>query len=563
VVLAVVFILVTGRGRSRQLRLEPVTHTTTAAWEDDPALSPDGSTVVYCSGHNGNIDLWSMDSAGGEPLRLTDHPARDRCPVWTADGREIVFASDRGGDWSLWRVGRLGGPATLLVEDAFDPAISPDGSRIAFSRRKRGEANRTIWIAAMNAPETARQLTPDGLGVWGHRQPAFSPDGQTVAFADFQDVWLVPADASTAPRRFTDATASFGDPTWFPDGRNLLLTSSLHDTVALWSVDRNGRGLARLTPGTGPERQPSLSRDGTLVAYSTHQEGSQVVVTDLLSGRRQALSTSSSDASPDLSADGDAVVFSSDRSGGFQLWLQALENGRPQGEPRPLTSGPGIPAVPSFSPDGERVAYYRIVDQRRELWMAPTRGGAAYQLTADAECDIHPAFSPDGGCICFSRTAHGQSQIWVLELDENGAVAPPRLAVASPDSASFSAWSPTGDRIALLSEGEVWVVPAPGCAIPTPAANTIATQVTNGAGARDLAWVDGGTALLVSGVWGGDSLEIRRLVVDDPDSSPETVLVIGDPRGEGTFGVSRDGRFISTIATHTRGDIWVARLVGS
>jgi hypothetical protein len=134
------------------------------------------------------------------------------------------------------------------------------------------------------------------------------------------------------------------------------------------------------------------------------------------------------------------------------------------------------------------------------------------------------------------------------------------VVVNLPGWATFSAWSPAGDRLAFVSAGDVWMVASPGCP-PRGGEVSNPTRVTDGAEARDLAWVEDGTALLVSGTWGGDSLDIRRVMVGDPTLVPETVLVIGDPRGEGTFGVSRDGRYVSTIATHTRGDIWVARVV--
>ena len=63
-----------------------------------------------------------------------------------------------------------------MLENAVEPAVSPDGSQIAFSRRVREGADLTIWVARLDDPGAARQLTPDGLGVWSHENPAFSPE---------------------------------------------------------------------------------------------------------------------------------------------------------------------------------------------------------------------------------------------------------------------------------------------------------------------------------------------------------------------------------------------------
>ncbi len=546
--------------RVTQIRLEPVTHTTAPGWEASPALSPDGSEVAYCAEADGNIDLWLMDSAGGQSLRLTDHPAVDCSPAWLADGREILFVSDRGGLPSLWRVGRFGGSATPVIEDAVEPAVSPDGSRIAFSRRGLEGGGLTIWVSPLDDPEAAYQVSPEGLGVWDHENSTFSPDGRVLAFADHQDVWLVAADGADPPRRLTDGSATHRDPVWFADGRTLLLTSWREGTLALWTVDVVDRSMSRVTTGTGPEGQPSLSRDGSTVAYSTHQVGQDVVITDLVTGRREHLASSAYDASPDLRNDGGAVVFSSDRGGGRHLWLQPLVDGRPEGGPLRLTSGPGRSAVPAFSPDGETIAYYRIIDQRRELWLVSAHGGAAVQLTDGMASDTNPSFSPDGSCLAFSREQNGDSGIWVLDLSQTGAGNPPRQLLGGPAKGSFPMWSAQGDCLAYLVDGDAWVTGPVVCSesgSQTPAG----VRLTHGAAADDLAWAADGKALLVSGAWGGDHLELRRVLIDDPGAGLELVLQIGDPRGEGTFGVSGDGRFVATIDADTRGDIWVARVV--
>lgn len=542
-----------------QLRLEPISHTTAPGWEANPALSPDGDDVVYCNEIEGNVDLWLMDSAGGQPLQLTDSPGLDCSPKWFPEGREILFVSDRSGIPSLWKVGRLGGSATLVIENAVEPAVSPDGSQIAFSRRGPEEAGLTIWVSPTDNPQAARQLTPDGLGVWTHQNPAFSPDGRTIAYADFQDVWLVPANGSAPPKRLTDGTSTHRDPAWMPDGRTLMITSWREGTLALWTIGIDGRGLARVTPGTGPERQPSLSADGSLVAYSTHKAGRNVVITDLVTGRREILESSAGDGAPDISPDGKSVVFSSDRSGGRHLWLQELIDGTPDGDLRQITSGPGRSAVPSFSSDGTMIAFYQIIDRRRQLWLVPTHGGAATQLTTGTPNDVSPSFSPDGRCLAFARIDENDSTIWGLELGSNVAIGPPGLLIAELATGAFPVWSPEGNRLAYLADGDVWVTAVTGCS--TPGVETgIGIRVTRGAEARDLAWVGDARAILVSGSWGEELLEIRKVILEDSAERAIFVMEIGDPRGEGTFGISRDGRYVTTIDTDTRGDIWVARV---
>src|SRR6185503_16493537 len=61
----------------------------------NPQLSPDGARVAFSGQYGGNTDVYVVASRGGEPVRLTWHPAADQVQGWTPDGKSIVFASGR------------------------------------------------------------------------------------------------------------------------------------------------------------------------------------------------------------------------------------------------------------------------------------------------------------------------------------------------------------------------------------------------------------------------------------------------------------------------------------
>jgi dipeptidyl aminopeptidase/acylaminoacyl peptidase len=94
----------------------------------DPALSPDGRTVVYTvretdmAANRGRTDLWALDldTKGAQPRRLTTHPEGDSSPEWTADGREIYFLSTRSGSSQVWRLPANGGEAIQVTNLPLD-----------------------------------------------------------------------------------------------------------------------------------------------------------------------------------------------------------------------------------------------------------------------------------------------------------------------------------------------------------------------------------------------------------------------------------------------------------
>jgi len=543
--------------------IEPLTHTMGAGWEGDPAVSPDGREVVYSSDAAGNLDLWLMDARGGEPLRLTDDPADDHSPSWTPAGDRIVFVSERTGVPSVWQIDRFGSEPVLLVPDADDPAVSPDGTRLAFSRVDADDEWARIWVAPLGDLARARPVSPAGVGVWGHAEPAWHPDGALLAYCDFQDLWVVDADGAGPAKRVTDSRATSRDPSWFPDGKSLLYTSWRDGTVALWTLHVSSGVSTRVTPGTGPERQPSLSRDGTVVGYSTNSAEPDVVVVDRVTGHRERLASTAIEALPDISQDGTEVVLSSDRSGSRELWIQPISEGRSAGPARRITNQAGIPAIPRFSPDGRWVAYYLIVRDRREVWMVSVDGGTPHRVT-DGPTDVTPGYSSDGRWLVF-----------VSQLPDAGII---RLAAVAdvladdelPETVDlvraasdlvYPTWSPDGATVAFLSQGEAWTVPVAPGPNGVPRAVVGPVRVTDGAEAVAVAWAADGSSLLVAGMWGGDVFELRRVAVNGGGEPSAPLETYGGPGQDPSFGVSGDGRYVTHVVSDVRGDVWVAKVV--
>ncbi len=84
--------------------------TSTPGVEIDPYFSLDGSQIAFTATVAGNTDVYVMPTAGGNPRRLTFHPAPDRVNGWTPDGRNVIFNSVRKDSpqeafFRLWKVG--------------------------------------------------------------------------------------------------------------------------------------------------------------------------------------------------------------------------------------------------------------------------------------------------------------------------------------------------------------------------------------------------------------------------------------------------------------------------
>ncbi len=532
---------------------QPRQVTSAETWEGDPCISPDGTRVAYASHETGNFEIYVVDCQGGKPIQLTDHPASDRQPAWFPDGSSLAFVSDRTGSSSIWKTGQLGGGATLLVPDAFDPAVSPDGRQIAFTKLAEAGEYRIAKTDLMDPAEVV-WLTDVDDGFWSHSQPAWSPDGLQLCYGTYHDLWLVPS-AGGPSRKLTQGGWGDAKPVWSPGGEWIYFASYRENTLALWRVDVDGGEPVRLTMGTGPECHPSISRDGTLLAYSTQTEDEDLIILDRVSGQEQRLPGLHTDTHPALLRDGRGIIFVSDRWGGdLQLWWQSLADGVPRGEAQRLTDHEGNASHPTVSYDGKWIAYYRIIGEQRDIWVIPTAGGLPVRITDHPAADIHPAWSPDGSQLAFASDREGHWSLYAVPVAGGQIVGPCRQITGDEVATYAPVWSPDGQTIAFLGyqedQPEAWIVSADG--------GSPARILTKGAQANRLRWCEPTGKLWVSGLWQGRHFEIREVSCTDGRVAPiAPPVAFGPLTQKGMFDLSADAHLVVFCRVEPEGNVWV------
>ncbi|MBC8100029.1 MAG: PD40 domain-containing protein [Armatimonadetes bacterium] len=190
----------------------------------DPSWSPDGGArVVWSSLRDFNLEIYAANSAGGDPTRLTNTPARDWFAAWSPDGKRIAFTSDRAGNEDIYMMDADGGNLRQITTNPADdihPSWSLDGESLLFvSERDNALATGTLdqFIVPADGDESAVRTLNAGEVFEG--DPLWSADGATLVYVSNRDgqwhVYQRQADGSDT-RRLTDGMGDHLFPVWRP-----------------------------------------------------------------------------------------------------------------------------------------------------------------------------------------------------------------------------------------------------------------------------------------------------------------------------------------------------------
>lgn len=350
-------------------------------------------------------------------------------------------------------------PVTRMAGKEDQPAVSPDGKAVAFVwERTEGAAG--IWVQESGRDSPRQISAEDGV----YSSPAWSPDGRRLAYMRFRHstgALLVRSLEIGEEREIASVFYTrYGLPCrhldWSPDGRYLVIDDA--------AAPRQALGIYLVSLETGEKKQlthppsdeiigdvdPRFSPDGTTVSFirAFHRTRLDLFAVARLGGAPLQLTSDGKQiTSQDWSSDGKRLIFSSDRSGEFRLWVLDYVPAKGASTPRRLPIYADFPLQVALSRHAP-VLVYSVLQQDRNIWRLDLAAkadapGRWERVVASSGQDASPQYSPQGDKISFRSDRSGEEQLWVAASDGSD----PVQITQGTLNPSVPRWSPDGRAI--------------------------------------------------------------------------------------------------------------------
>ena len=456
----------------------------TALWLRNPAISPDGSRILFCYGG----DIYTVASYGGSATPLTVSGAYDTQPVWSHDGKSIAYASDRYGNFDLFVIPATGGSAKRLTFHSasdYPSDFSNDGKSVIFtsSRLDRqsavafpSRALSELYQVSIDGGNPQMLLTTPAIDArWdaaGKRLLYYDRKGYEDNWRKHhlssitRDVWLY--DLPTGEHsRLTDFAGEDRDPVWGENEASFYYLSEAGGATESWGGHSN---IWRHDLPTADSQQLTFHKQHPVRSLSRSDEGNlcysfngeiYLLETGSDTPRRLSISVNYDVRQTDqtfkklnsgitemtLSPNGREIAFIIRG----ELFVTAIDHDAT----RRITDTAEQERSVSFSPDGRELLYAaerqgswnlfrsRLSEEEDSYFHCGSNWLEEPLLICDTDV-FQPSFSPDGKEVAFLEE---RTTLRVLNLDSQSirTVMPGDLNYSYSDGDQWYQWSPAGD----------------------------------------------------------------------------------------------------------------------
>ncbi|MCU0638976.1 MAG: PDZ domain-containing protein [Candidatus Krumholzibacteria bacterium] len=401
-------------------------------------FSPDGKTIAFSGGYDGNLDVYTIPALGGIPRRITFHPKGDMVLDWHPGGKKILFRSNKdaktnpGPRYSrLYTVDAEGGyPEALPLFEGELTSYSPDGKKIAYNRmslefrtwkRYRGGMQQNVWIYDLENNKSEKISDFEGTEAF----PMWH--GESIYFASDRDDVMNIHCYNTVTKQIRQITNHKEyDVKWPSLGGDAIVYENAGYLYVLDLKTEKTRKIDIFAPSEQNLKRPEYMDAGNLIAAfdlspagkrAAFEARGDIFTVPAEKGEVRNLTRTPGirERSPAFSPDGKQVAYLSDRTGEYEIYLAKTDG---KGGEQQLTSGLGeFPFALRFSPDSKKIAAF---DQTGTLYVVTVESKSIKKVDRDEYQDLADfSWSSDSNWIAYSKTAdNGFRSLFLYSIPE-------------------------------------------------------------------------------------------------------------------------------------------------
>ncbi len=428
------------------LHASPVDHAADPIlMADDPALSPDGSQLVF----SWMGEIWKSKIDGTDLVRLTHHSSSDKQPRFSPDGSQIAFVSDRTGASQIFVMNSLGSVPKQVTHHTEGYSLEdwfPDGkSLLATGVRDHFHRDATRLIKVSLDERRADVILADAMA----KDASLSPNGKQILLTREGErwwrkgysgersaqVWLLDLESGDFKELLHEGVECMW-PMWMANGKGFYFSKGTAHGFDLYRYRFPGKDETE-----GKQKKVLSFDDDSIVFPAISSDGSTIVFRHLFElyvfhPGKDKLPTKIEfrlDADTELPRDelrreytkADQVAFSADGLeiailAGGDVWVMDTK----LREPQRVTLMPGFEENVVFSNDGNELWFTSTKDGQTDIWKATRRDGERFwwqntefnveQVTNDPHVESKLRFTPDGKQLVFQQ---GRGDLAVMELE--------------------------------------------------------------------------------------------------------------------------------------------------
>ena len=411
-----------GKGFLYIRQLDSLTPQRLAGTEDAafPFWSPDGRYLGFVS----NKKLKKIEVTGGPPQTLCDAQSVGG-GAWNRDG-VIVFGLDSGG---IQRVSAAGGTPTVVLKldesrketSQYWPSFLPDGRHFLYQSWNGRSEDSAICVASLDGTDRKLLLKNDSNAAYAAPGYLLFARGTTLMAQSFDANKLQLSDESfpVAEQVTYNGGYSYSNFSVSETGVMVFWSGSISNRQLVW-FDRTGKQLGLAGP-PGDYNDLVLSPDEKRVAIQRIENAqSDIWLIDLTRGlpSRFTFDTTEED-DPAWSADGNTLVFSSEREGSREVYRKVSSGAGNEDLLFKSTDGKN---PTDCSPDGRFILFENYGPKGGvDIWVLPLFGdGKAYPVLQTEFSESQGHFSPDGRWFAYTSDESGKNEVYVQSFPPSG-----------------------------------------------------------------------------------------------------------------------------------------------